>query len=66
MVVELIKLHLPAQPCWAGDSDVCGAIGLINQFSVAVAYESRYFFPEASSKALAFSAPLGGGSIGIV
>ena len=43
-----------------------GAIGLINQFSVAVAYESRYFLPEASLKALAFSAPLGGGSVGIV
>lgn len=43
-----------------------GSLGLINHNYVGVAYESRYFLPEAALKALTFAAPLGGGSIGII
>jgi len=43
-----------------------GALGLIDRYFVGVAYESRYFIPEASYKGLTFAAPLGGGTIGIV
>ena len=43
-----------------------GALGLVDRYFFGVAYESRYFIPEASYKALTFAAPLGGGTIGIV
>ena len=43
-----------------------GALGLVDRYALGVAYESRYFIPEASYKGLTFTAPIGGGTIGIV
>lgn len=43
-----------------------GALGLIDKYNLGVAYESRYFLPEAAQKAATFNGPLGGGSMGVV
>jgi len=43
-----------------------GALGLVDRYFIGVAYESRYFIPEAAYKGLSFAAPLGGGTIGVI
>ncbi|MEX2597572.1 MAG: hypothetical protein WEC59_11640 [Salibacteraceae bacterium] len=43
-----------------------GALGLLDQYFLGAAYESRYFLPEAGFAAFSFAGPLGGGSIGVV
>lgn len=50
---------------WSTTNNV-GALGLLNQYYVSSAFESRYFLPEAGFAALSFAGPLGGGSIGLV
>lgn len=42
-----------------------GALAMLDKYSVGVAYESRFFLPEAGLKSLVIGAPLGGGSIGL-
>ena len=42
------------------------ALGLMDRFAVGLAYETRYFLPEAGLKSVSFVSPLGGGCIGLI
>lgn len=43
-----------------------GALGLVDQYHMAVAYESRFFLPEAAMKSVTVATPLGDGTLGLV
>lgn len=42
-----------------------GALGLLDKYAVGLAYETRFFLPEAGLKSLVAAAPLGGGTVGL-
>ncbi len=50
---------------WSTTNNI-GALGMIDQYQMAVAYENRFFLPQVGMRSIAFAGPLGGGSIGVV
>lgn len=61
----LAGASLTLQDGWAANNNVA-TLGLIDEFNIGAAYESRFFLPEAGLGSVALSAPLAGGSIGII